>query len=40
MVLRLSRNDLLYDEYREYFYEFNEDEETTAFIKQSEQKSE
>ncbi|CAF2404073.1 unnamed protein product [Rotaria sp. Silwood2] len=36
---RLSRQDLLYDEYREYFHEFHEDEETTTFIKQSEQKS-
>ncbi|CAF3421324.1 unnamed protein product [Rotaria sp. Silwood1] len=36
---RLSRQDLLYDEYREYFHEFNEDEETTTFIKQSEQQS-
>ncbi len=36
---RLSRSDLLHDEYRERFYEFHEDEETTAFIKQSEEKS-
>jgi 2-polyprenyl-3-methyl-5-hydroxy-6-metoxy-1,4-benzoquinol methylase len=36
---RLSRSDLLLDEYRERFYEFHEDEETTAFIKQSEEKS-
>jgi len=36
---RLSHNDLLYDEYRQVFYEFNEDEETTEFIKQSQEKS-
>jgi len=36
---RLSHSDLLHDKYREYFYEFHEDEETKAFIKQSQEKS-
>ncbi|CAF0830967.1 unnamed protein product [Adineta steineri] len=36
---RLSRSDLLHNEYRERFYEFNEDEDTTQFLKQSEEKS-
>jgi hypothetical protein len=36
---RLSRSDLLHDEYREQFHQFHEDEETTAFIKQSKEKS-
>ncbi|UJR20955.1 hypothetical protein I4U23_024062 [Adineta vaga] len=37
---RLSRHDLLDDEYQERFYELNEDEDTKQFIKQSEEKSE
>ncbi|CAF0751428.1 unnamed protein product [Adineta steineri] len=36
---RLSRNDLLHNEYRERFYELNEVEDTTKFLKQSEEKS-
>jgi hypothetical protein len=36
---RLSHSDLLYDEYRQVFHEFNEDKETTEFIKQSQEKS-
>ncbi|CAF1225440.1 unnamed protein product [Rotaria sordida] len=36
---RLSHQNLLYDEYRKYFHEFYEDEETITFIKQSEKKS-
>lgn len=35
----LSHNNLLHDQYRQYFQELYEDEETTAFIKQSETKS-
>ncbi|CAF0842731.1 unnamed protein product [Adineta ricciae] len=37
---RLSRSDLLHDEYRERFYQLNEDEDTQFFLKQSEEKSE
>lgn len=36
---RLSHQDLLYEQYREYFYEFSEDEETSTFIRQSIDKS-
>jgi hypothetical protein len=36
---RLSHSDRLHDQYRERFYQFYEDEETTAFMKQSEEKS-
>jgi hypothetical protein len=36
---RLSNKNLLNNEYREFFHEFHEDEETTAFIKQSQEKS-
>jgi len=36
---RLSRTDLLHENYRERFYEFHEDEDTKKFIKQSEEKS-
>lgn len=36
---RLTRSDLLRDEYREFFHEFHEDEETTKFIEESQLKS-
>lgn len=36
---RLSNEDLLLEKYQERFYEFYEDQETTAFIKESERKS-
>lgn len=36
---RLSNPNLLNDEYRKLFEEFNEDTETNAFIKQSQEKS-
>ena len=37
---RLSRSDLLDEQYRKKFQQFDEDEETTAFIEQSHKKSE
>ncbi len=36
---RLIRSDLLHEEYRKLFHEFHEDAETTAFIEQSQLKS-
>jgi len=36
---RLIRSDLLHDEYRRFFQELHEDEETTAFLEQSQEKS-
>lgn len=36
---RLSRSDLIDEQYRKRFQQFNEDEETTTFIKQSQKKS-
>lgn len=36
---RLARIDLLREEYRELFQEFHEDEETKAFLEQSQMKS-
>jgi hypothetical protein len=36
---RLLRSDLLRDEYREVFHEFHEDAETTAFLENSQEKS-
>ncbi|CAF5171174.1 unnamed protein product, partial [Rotaria sp. Silwood1] len=36
---RLERSDLLRDEYRVLFHELHEDEETTKFIEQSQEKS-
>jgi len=36
---RLTRSDLLHDEYRECFQELHEDEATTAFLEQSQIKS-
>ena len=35
----LSNNNLLDEKYRKYFHQFHEDEETTIFIKQSQEKS-
>lgn len=36
---RLTRIDLLHDEYRKVFQEFHDDEETKAFLEQSQAKS-
>ena len=36
---RLSNSELLDEKYRERFYQLNEDEETRAFLRQSEEKS-
>lgn len=36
---RLAQIDLLRDEYRPFFHELSEDEDTTAFLKQSQAKS-